>query len=150
MARILNEIIIDAPVERVWRVLASIEELDRYDPGVKRSVSTSDAKSGIGASRRVEMNDGKNWFEETTIEYAINHTLTFALTECSFPIEKLTHRYCLQTVGERTKVCQEMNYTVKFGPIGLLLDVMVIRAQSDKGVKVFFVGLKSHVERNSD
>jgi hypothetical protein len=41
-----------------------------------------------------------------------------------------------------------MQYTVKFGLLGKLLDAMMIKKQSDTGIKKFFAGLKSYVETN--
>src|SRR5438094_297349 len=64
MATIYNEIIINAPIEKIWEALSNIEELDKYDPTVKRSIAVSNVKYGIGAKRKVDMQDGKNWFEE--------------------------------------------------------------------------------------
>ena len=39
-----------------------------------------------------------------------------------------------------------MEYTVKSGVLGKLLDALMIRKQSDAGIKKFFVGLKSYTE----
>ncbi len=41
-----------------------------------------------------------------------------------------------------------MEYTVKFGLLGKLLDTLMIRKQSDTGIKKFFSGLKSYAEKN--
>jgi len=41
-----------------------------------------------------------------------------------------------------------MHYTVKYGLFGKLLDVLMIRKQSDAGIKKFFGGLKSFTERS--
>lgn len=149
MSKIQNEIIIQAPVEKIWTVLASPELLERYDPTVQRSSLISREKTNIGAKRRVDMLDGKNWFEEKITVYSPNEALTYELTACSFPVHKLTHSYSFQKLGERTQVSQIMEYTVKFGLLGRLLDVLVIRRQSDAGIKKFFAGLKSYVEANN-
>lgn len=146
MATIHNEITINAPVERIWDVLATPEALDRYDPTVRKSLLISEAKTNVGAKRRVEMQDGKNWFEETITEFKPNQALTYELTACSFPVHKLRHSYRFQPSGDQTKVTQVMVYTVKFGLLGRLLDAVMIRKQSDAGVKKFFGGLKSYLE----
>jgi carbon monoxide dehydrogenase subunit G len=39
MTTLHNEITIDAPLERIWASLSNIEELDRYDPAVKKSTA---------------------------------------------------------------------------------------------------------------
>jgi hypothetical protein len=41
-----------------------------------------------------------------------------------------------------------MEYTVKFGLLGQLLDALMIRKQSDAGIKKFFSGLKNYAENH--
>lgn len=148
MAIIYNESIINAPIERIWEALSNIEELDKYDPTVKKSTAVSKIKHGIGAKRKVDMTDGKNWFEEVCTVWKPNEALTYELTACSFPVHKLKHSYSfLQTSGQ-TKVKQVMEYSVKFGILGKLLDAMIIRNRSDQGIKKFFRGLKLFIENN--
>lgn len=146
MATIYNEIIIKAPVEKIWEALSNIEELEKYDPTVKKSTAVSKAKYGIGARRKVNMQDGKNWFEEECTVWEPNKVLTYELTACSFPVHKLKHSYSFQKTGDQTRVKQVMEYTVKFGLLGKLLDTLMMRKRSDTGVKKFFEGLKSYTE----
>lgn len=148
MATIRNEITIKAPLEKVWQILTTPEALDRYDPTVKKSSLVSSKKSDLGAKRRVEMADGKNWFEEEITEFRPNEALTYTLTACSFPVHQLKHTYSFQRSGDVTKVNQVMEYTVKFGWLGKILDSVMIRKQSDAGIKKFFNGLKSYLEKD--
>lgn len=147
MGIIHNEILIQAPVEKIWEVLASPELLDKYDPTVRKSSLISNERTNSGAKRRVDMLDGKNWFEEKITEYKPNEALTYELTACSFPVHKLKHSYSFQKLGGQIKVTQVMEYTVKFGLLGRFLDVLMIRKQSDAGIKKFFAGLKSYIEK---
>jgi len=147
MATIHNTININAPVEKVWQILSTPEALDRYDPTVKKSSLISNIRSDIGAKRRVEMADGKNWFEEEITLFKPNEALTYTLTACSFPVHQLKHSYSFQQSGNTTRVNQLMEYTVKFGWFGKILDTIMIRKQSDAGIKQFFGGLKSYLEK---
>ena len=148
MATIHNEININASIEKVWAMLTDLELLEQYDPTVKKSTLVSAEKTGLGAKRKVLMLDGKNWFDEKVTAYKTNEELTYQLTDCSFPIKGLKHSYSFEKVGNQTKVKQVMEYTVKFGLLGKLLDVLMIRKQSDSGIKKFFSGLKSYAEKN--
>ena len=148
MATIHNEITINASVEKIWEALANVEMLDKYYPDVKQSTALTTNKSGLGAKRKVLMRDGKNWFDEKITVFKPNEALTYQLTDCSFPIKGLTHSYSFENIGIQTKVKQEMQYTVKFGLFGKLLNAIMIRKQSDTGIKKFFTGLKSYVETN--
>jgi ligand-binding SRPBCC domain-containing protein len=147
MATIKNEITINAPIESIWNALTDLELLDKYDPTVKKSELISNEKTGIGAKRKVHMLDGKNWFDEKITEFKPNQTLTYELTACSFPIKGLKHSYGFVKIGDQTKVIQQMEYTVKCGLLGKLLDSLMIRKQSDAGIKKFFAGLKQYVEK---
>lgn len=143
MTTIHNEITIDAPVEKIWNALSNIDMLDQYDPTVKKSTLLTSSNRGIGAKRKVDMLDGKNWFEEKVTAFKPNEALAFELTACSFPVHKLKHSYSFENVGGQIKVKQVMEYDMKFGFLGKLMDALVVRRQSDKGIKKFFGGLKS-------
>jgi len=147
MATLRNEVKIDAPIEKIWAALINIEELEKYDPTVKNSKAISNITNGIGAKRKVEMLDGKNWFEEKCTALKTNEQLTYELTACSFPVQSLKHSYSFERDGNSVIVKQLMGYQVKFGFLGKVLDSLMIRKQSDKGIKQFLSGLKSYTEK---
>ena len=148
MAKINNEITVNASIDKVWAILTDLELLDQYDPTIKKSTLVSVEKTGLGAKRKVLLLDGKNWFDEIITVFKPREALTYQLTDCSFPIKGLKHTYSFEEIGQETKVKQLMEYTVKFGLLGKLLDRLMIRKQSDAGIKKFFAGLKSYVETN--
>ena len=49
-----NSIRIDAPPEKVWSVLASLDALDQYDPGVTKTEVVTPSQEGPGAARRCD------------------------------------------------------------------------------------------------
>jgi ribosome-associated toxin RatA of RatAB toxin-antitoxin module len=147
MTTLHNEIIINAPIEKIWEALSVIDNLEKFDPLVKNSKLISESKSGLYAKRKVDMKDGKNWFEEKVTAYKPNEKLEFQLTDCSFPIHGLTHRYSFEKMGSQVKVRQTMQYTVKFGVLGKILDTLMIKKQTNSGIQKFFVGLKEYAEK---
>lgn len=148
MAIINSEITINAPIEKIWSILTDLEALQLYDPTVKNSTLVSSEKSGIGAKRKVNMLDGKNWFEEKVTVFKPNEALTYQLTDCTFPMKSLQHSYSFEKISNQTKVNQIMQYTVKFGLLGRLLDKLMIRKQTSGGIQKFFVGLKVYAEKD--
>lgn len=148
MATIHNEMAINAPIKKIWEALSEIENLDRYDPAVLKSAAISPYTSGIGAKRKVSMKDGKNWFEEQCVVWELNEGLAYELTACSFPVHQLRHSYSFEESGSEIRVKQVMQYKVKYGWFGKLLDALMIRRQSDTGIKKFLSGLKSYTESN--
>lgn len=148
MTKLHNEIVINAPVEKIWKILVNVGELGNYDPTVLKSSLTSANKEGLGASRKVDMKDGKHWFKEKTTVCKPNEALTFELTECNFPINGLQHSYSFEKIGNQTKVKQIMEYEVKYGFFGKLMDALMLRKQTDAGIKKFFKGLKEYAEKS--
>lgn len=149
MTTLQNEITINAPFEKIWQALTEVDMLDKYDPTVRKSTSLSETKSGVGARRKVDMLDGKNWFEEQCTVHRQNDALTYELTACSFPVHKLKNSYSFEKIGTQTKVKQVMQYEMKYGFLGRIMDALFVRSQSDKGIKKFFAGLKSFTETNN-
>lgn len=93
------------------------------------------------------MLDGKNWFDEKITVFKPQEELTYQLTDCSFPIEELKHTYTFQKIGNQTKVQQVMEYKVKFGMIGKLMDKLMISRQFNSGINKFLTGLKTYTEK---
>jgi ligand-binding SRPBCC domain-containing protein len=140
-----NRIRIEAPPEKVWSVLASLDALAEYDPGVAKSAIVSEAKQGPGAARRCDLAPG-GWFEERVASWRPNEALSFELYECTLPLRSLRHSYTLVPDGGGTLVSQRMEYRLKFGPLGKLLDAMFVRKKWNAGIRGFFLGLKRYVE----
>ena len=148
MSTLRNEIVVNAPIEKIWEALASIERLQEYDPLVLKSVALSPTKSGLDAKRKVNMKDGKKWFEEKVVIFQPNKAIAYQLTDCSFPIDGLKHSYSFEKLDQGIRVMQVMEYRVKFGLLGRIMDALMIKKQTDRGIKAFFQGLKSYLEKN--
>ena len=142
-----NSIRIDATPEKVWSVLASLDALAKYDPGVSRSEIVSPAKEGPGAARRCDLTPG-GWFKERVLDWRPNEALSFELYECTLPVRRLRHSYTLVWEGDGTLVRQRMEYELKFGPLGKLLDAVIVRRKWIAGIHGFLAGLKRHAEAN--
>ncbi len=147
MGKLINDIIINAPIDKIWSILTDLELLDKTDPTVKKATIISENKTGVGAKRKVNMQDGKNWFEEKITVFKPNEELAFQLTDCSFPIKGLKYTFSFQKIDKQTKVQQVMEYTVKFGFLGVLMDKMMIGKQFNSGIHKFMTGLKTYAEK---
>lgn len=140
-----NSIHIDAPPEKVWSVLASLDALERYDPGVRKSKIVTALREGPGSARRCDLAPG-GWLQEKVADWRPNESLAFELFECTLPVRRLKHSYTLTAEGSGTTVHQRMEYELKLGPIGRLMDATIVRKKWDAGIKGFFAGLKHYVE----
>ena len=140
-----NSIHIDATPDRVWAALASLDLLEKYDPGVSRSEIVSAERTGPGSARRCDLRPG-GWFKERVADWRPNEGLSFELYECTLPVRQLRHSYTLVADAGGTLVTQRMEYELKFGLVGRALDALMVRKKWIAGIRAFFTGLKRHVE----
>ena len=144
MAIIYNDIKIKASKKKVWEILANLEALDKYDPIVTKSVAVTENKSGVGAERKCDTTSG--WFREKVTVWNPESDLEFSIIACNQPMKNLTHTYRLDEKNGVTHVAQVMKYTMKFGIIGKMMDVLMGKRMADKQIKLFFHGLKKYAE----
>ena len=140
-----NSIRIESPREKVWSVLASLDALDQYDPGIKTSRVVSSQAQGLGAARQCDLTPG-GWFKEKVTEWRPPEALAFELVECTLPVRRLRHSYTLTPDSGGTIVHQRMVYELKFGLLGQFLDALMVRRKWNTGIRGFFAGLKRYVE----
>ncbi len=148
MTVLRNTVFIDAPPRRVWAALARLDALAEYDPGISKSEVRSEQREGVGAERHCDI-AASGWFRERVTVWQPERELELTLYDCSLPVRQLRHHYSLTPERGGTRVDQLQEYTLKYGPLGSLLDALVVRRKWDAGVKTFFAGLKRHVEATS-
>ena len=140
-----NSAVIESTPAKVWEILASLATLELYDPAVAKSQIVSPSQTGPGAMRRCELVAG-GWFEEKIVAWNPPTGLSFQLVSCSLPVRHLVHSYVLSPSGTGTLVQQRMEYQLKFGPVGRVMDALMVRSKWDTGIKSFFAGLKAYAE----
>lgn len=146
MSKLHHEITIDAPVKRVWQVLADLEEVQHYNPLVAEARYVSSNKEGLGAARRCEFKP-KGFSVERVIEWRPDELLGIELAETSWPLEFSQWRTKLSPEAGKTRVSQDLEYKLKWGIFGKLMDRIMMRRKMDQIVAEIFVGLKQFAEQ---
>jgi uncharacterized protein YndB with AHSA1/START domain len=145
MTQLQHEIHVDAPPEKVWAVLADLEAVQHYNPGVKHAKYASTLREGVGASRHCDLKP-KGWVKERVIAWEPQKAVSMELYESQWPLKFMRWRTVLAPDGAGTRITQQMEYQVKFGFLGGLLDRLVMRHKLDQTVAEVFVGLKRFIE----
>ena len=145
MTQVATEAHIDAPKEKVWEVLADLGGIDKWNPGVARSRWTSEQRQGIGASRHCDLQNPSGTLEERAIEWREGEGYTIDVYESSLPLKNMV-KFAISPEGDGTRVYVTVDYRLKYGPVGALLDVLFVRRQIQKGFDRLVAGLKYHVE----
>jgi ligand-binding SRPBCC domain-containing protein len=145
MTTLHHRIRIAAPVETVWRTLADLTAVREYNKMVVSTRVISERGEGVGAMRRCELKP-KGWVEERVWHWEAPRAIGFEVAASDWPVAFMRWKTELQADGGGTLVSQEMSYRVKFGPLGALLDMLVMRRKLDGSIAGIFDSLKRHIE----
>ncbi len=148
MATFTREITINAPGVRVWEALGDIGSISRWNPGVVRSYVTTDKTRGMGAGRHCDLG-GKNYLDEEVVEWEPSHALTMRVIGTNLPFKAADIRFRLRPEHWTTVVTVSHEYTLKFGLLGRLLDLLFVRPAYKRGMTALLRGLRDHVEQQS-
>jgi carbon monoxide dehydrogenase subunit G len=136
---------IEAPIEQVWEALADIGSISKWNPSVHESYATSDETTGLGATRFCDLG-GKNFVKEQVVEFETCRKLTMRVTGTNMPMEEADIHFTLVVDGGHTRVTCAPDYTLKYGPLGSLMDRFYARGNYEKSMQSLLRGLEEHVE----
>lgn len=144
MTKFSTEIEIDAPAQKVWETLADIGNIYKWSPGVKFSKVTNEVR-GMGGSRHCDL-PGNRFLEEAVVEYEKGKALTMRVMESNLPFQRADIHFTLKEDGNHTHVTVQPEYEIKYGIIGKVMDLVMLRPSYRKGMRGLLKGLKKHVE----
>ena len=148
MTRISGEIHIDAPKDRVWEILADLGGIKSYHPGLTDSYYHPGATKGVGASRHCDLKPFGS-IEETAIEWNEGESYTLEIHDGKNvpPFEKTTATLAVRESGAGARATMTLEYSLRFGPVGKVMDRMMVRSQFEKVVPAVLGGLKKYAEK---
>ncbi len=145
MSTITKSVTINAPTSRIWDAIKDVGYVHNWHPVVEASPVLSDNASGLGASRRCEMYDGSS-VVETVTELTEGRRVVLELSDFSLPLNNASASITLDPVDDgTTRVTMEMNYEVKYGPAGWLMDQMMMKRMMGSLFLKVLGGLDHHV-----
>lgn len=145
MTQLHHEIFINAAPEKVWAALANLETVEKYNPLVAKTYYTSDNRSGIGASRHCDFVP-KGFSKERVTDWEAGRLLGLETTESSFPMKICRWKTHISPQGNGTFVSQDLEYSMKFGLLGNLLNALIMKKKYNDILGGIFDGLKKFVE----
>jgi hypothetical protein len=137
---------IDAPCtpDRVWTLLADLEAVERYNPGVREARIRGTPRTGIGAMRVCELLPSGRVTERVT-HWEEGRALGLEVAASDWPIQFM--RWVTRVEprgGGGTRITQELEYRVKFGPVGWLLDRFMMERKLRASLDTIFASLVKH------
>jgi uncharacterized membrane protein len=149
MTTFKKQITINTPKQKVWDVVSDLGGIYRFNPNVEKSYYTTDKTEGIGAARICELQPAgkiletvKNWKEGN------GFLLQIEPIEKAPPVKNFSGFFELGKLNaERTIVSVTINYSMKLGVIGHLLNKLIIQSKMEEGIEDLLEGLKIHLEK---
>jgi uncharacterized protein YndB with AHSA1/START domain len=140
-----EEITVDAPIERVWEVLANLGSNHAWDPGVEATTLTTHHGEGVGAARHSKL-AGRRHLDEVVVDWEPLKRLTMRITATNLPLAGADVRFMLRAATTGVIVSVSPAYSVRYGLLGQVLHWLVIGPRYRQGVAALLAGLKAHVE----
>ncbi|MFT7650003.1 MAG: hypothetical protein ACI8Y4_004768 [Candidatus Poriferisodalaceae bacterium] len=134
---------INAPVEKVWEVLAKFGDIAAWSVGVKSSALTSDGPVAAGTTRHCDFAP-MGGVEERIETYVPNERMTVNLYETSkLPISGAVADFTLAPGDDGTELTINYNYTLnRMG--------RVAKGTTDKQMRKGMNGLAGDLQRESE
>ncbi|MDJ0955170.1 MAG: SRPBCC family protein [Acidimicrobiia bacterium] len=145
MSTFTTSIVINAPSDEVWATLADIPSIHEWNPGVEASHGTSEETTGLGATRHCDLG-GRNFLDEEVVKYETGRRLTMRIVDSNMPFRSADIHFRLEPEGNATTVSVSPDYRLKYGPVGAVMDRLMVRNMYEKGMNGLLRGLKEHVE----
>lgn len=147
MTTLRHEVRIEAPIDAVWNAVSDLEAVREYNPMVASARVVTADRAGVGAARRCELKP-KGQVEERIWKWVPPRSIGLEVAASDWPIVFMKWETTLEPNGESTVVRQQMDYRLRFGPLGAALDALVMRRKLDGAVRDVFVNLKRYVEKS--
>jgi hypothetical protein len=146
MTTIHHDVHASCPPARIWTLLADLTAVARYNPGVTRAIIDGTQTKGVGARRACELVPKGRVVERVT-HWEEGRALGLEVVESNWPIHFMRWVTRIESHDGGTRLTQSLEYSVKFGPLGWLLDRLVMKRKLTASLDEVFARLVEHVER---
>lgn len=148
MSILIEHVAIESDRELVWSVLADFGDVAAWAPYMRVSHLIGSRETGIGTRRAMRHQFGFR-FEECVTAWNEGTGFEFDVLKAPWPMKDVSESWTLQTQGSRCLVTSRVEYGMKMGVMGALLDWLLVRFVVRREMRSGMRGLKSHVEHTN-
>lgn len=149
MSQVSTQVQIKAPANELWKVLIDLDSLSQWVPVDVNPEPASQNNEPTPGVRYFDADPFHN-AEDRTTGWEEGQRYGYEVKNVG-PIKSAYNRFSLAPVGEmgeETVLTQTLDFQMKFGPVGALMDTLVFRPQFRKQMEQSLAALKEYVERN--
>jgi hypothetical protein len=145
MTTIRHEVHAACPPERIWALLADLKAVEQYNPGVRHAAVEGEQTTGVGARRSCELVPKGRVVERVT-HWEEGRAVGLEVIKSDWPIHFMRWVTTVEPSERGTRITQSLDYAVKFGPLGWLLDRLVMKRKLTATLDDVFASMARHAE----
>ncbi len=145
MTTLVHEIEARCEPRKVWALLADLEAVAHYNPTVRSVAIDGAQRTGVGARRVCELAPSGRVVERVTY-WEDGRAVGLEIAESDWPIPCMRWVTRVEPHGEGARISQELTYAVKFGPVGWVLDQLVMKRKLRATLDDVFARLAARAE----
>ena len=134
------------PPQGLWALLADLSAVADYNPMVKAARQRGTKAQGVGAERECDVVPKGKVVERVTV-WEEGRALGLEVVESDWPIHFMRWVTRIEPNGDGAYLTQELEYKVKFGPLGWALDQVMMKRAIARNVEGALTGLIRQAER---
>ena len=133
MTTLSHQIRIDAPKDQVFATLANLELVADYNDNIQTARYITPNHSGIGAARECFLGK-QGTIRERVTGFEDGRQISMEMYEHNWPLRYMNWTTQVEDDGIGTVVSQSLNYEMKFGMLGLVLDRLFMKNKMDNSM----------------
>ena len=145
MTTLRHDVTARCPPERVWGLLADLEAVASYNQTVAAARVRGAARAGVGAERECDLRPSGRVVERV-IAWEEGCAVGLEVVESDWPIVFMRWTTRVDVDADGARITQDLEYQVKFGPLGWLLDHLVMRRKLRSTLDEVFANLVQAAE----
>ena len=140
-----TDIVVNAPAAAVWDVLGDFPSVTTWAPSVVASYAIDGRERGPNAARHCDIK-GFGGIDETITEWEEGRGFTYEVTPIG-PIGRSHSTWTIEPIDQnRSRVRVRFTWVTRFGPIGALMNALMVRRKLSQGAADALAALKKRVE----
>ena len=145
--KISGQIKINSSKENVWKIISDLGGIQNYHPLVKKSYNLTNQTEGIGAGRICEFKNG-GVLREQSVEWKEGEYVNLEVKPVKRmpPFKSAFAKMAVEEVNSKTIASLTIEYDLKYGLIGKLMNKLMVKPQFEKVVPKILNGLKKYSE----
>jgi len=145
MSKVTRTKNINASAKRVWEIIADFGNVQNHNPLVRHAELLQKKDRGPGVKRRCHFYDGTSLIEKI-ISWDEGKGFIVELSETSMPFRQAQGSLHVMPMGpESSIVTFEMDFTVKYGLLGMMMDMIMMRRMMGKMLAMVLESMEHHV-----